>query len=196
MTSPHVLQASILFSPISLMFHPRSIPLLPLFLFFPFIIYFFPTAATTTRGHQASCQLGQRWSAYHLTAILAAAINITDANTGFPVASVLIPCYTSGALPVAVTVLLCMGFVPRVLGETFAFRRSALVIVERKWQSGKEWVRSPAVPSTRSKCSSDIGFFNVYWEVLWLLHGGWRLCLFCSKSSWLWLAAKLRLEQL
>lgn len=41
----------------------------------------------------ASCQLAQSWTAYHLTAFLAGAINITDANTGFPVASSLIPRY-------------------------------------------------------------------------------------------------------
>lgn len=123
------LQATILFFPIYLMFPPRSIPLLPLFLFLPFIIYFFSTAVATTRSHQASCQLGLRWSAYHLTAILAAAINITDAYTGFPVASVLILWYTSGVLPVASTVLLCKGFVPCVLREMLNVLRSALVTV-------------------------------------------------------------------
>lgn len=46
-----------------------------------------------TQGIMASCQSARLWAAYHLTAILVGAIIITDADTGFPVACVLILFY-------------------------------------------------------------------------------------------------------
>lgn len=58
--------------------------------FCPSLFYLLTICGYSTRPLQASCHLAQRWTAYHLTAILAGDINSTDANTGFPVAFVLI----------------------------------------------------------------------------------------------------------